>query len=111
MRILKWRPPPTPCGLPVEDVFIRSAFGEDIPGDVAADPEWQRLAKTDPARFIERMAAMRGDSAPSDEQSIVAAAPSMSVDLLLTLRAVELRSGTPRNAVLEAIHKALGGEQ
>jgi len=89
--------------LPVEDVYIEAVFGRDVPGDIRTDPAWIQLAKTDPARFLERMAHMRGDPAPNAEQNIVAQVPTMSVDLLLALRRAELDSSSPRDAVLNAI--------
>lgn len=95
--------PRNPLGLPVEDVYIEAIFGGDVPGDIRTDPAWIALAKSDPARFIERLSAMRGESMPNAEQHLVAQIPTMSVDLLLALRRAELDSSTPRDAVLNAI--------
>ncbi len=99
--------PRNPLGLPVEDVYIETVFGRDVPADLRTDPAWIALAKTDPARFLERMAHMRGDPAPNAEQNLVAQVPTMGVDLLLELRRAELNSSSPRDAVLNAISDRL----
>jgi hypothetical protein len=87
----------------VEDVYVERLFGAGVPSDVRIDPVWIQLAKDDPAEFLERLSAARGDPAPNAEQNIVAQVPTMSVDLLLALRRAELDSSSPRDAVLNAI--------
>jgi len=89
--------------LPVEDVYVEMVFGRSVPSDVRIDPVWIQLAKDDPARFIERLSVMRGESMPNAEQHLVAQIPTMGMDLLFELRRAELDSSSPRDAVLNAI--------
>ncbi len=98
--------PRNPLGLPVEDCYVEAVFGRHVPADIRTDPAWIALAKSDPARFLERLSVMRGDPRPSDE-SLVAQIPTMGVDLLLELRRAELNSSSPRDAVLNAISDRL----
>lgn len=105
----KWPKPPTRGGLPVEDPYVRQVFGANVPADVAGDPSWIGFAKQNPAEFVARLAAMRGES-KSNDTSLVQQIPTMSIDLLLALRRAELDSADPRDEVLLAIRQALGGD-